>query len=369
MNDDLRRAVEHDLPQLAQALGRDALAGVTGRWPNQFRGEIIDWARTPHYAGPVTVNGVTGYEYQPYHRAGRVHDKARITFFGLSVRAIEDIAVGELEVLNPGAGDSSMEVDSTSNDSPSKITHETEIEQEVEKEETTTSTTTTSIEIRNSIQTHGGASLEVFTAGGQTETEITERMERSLGHEWRSSTRVRDAVRRSYEVWPYMDWTLSCERSIRHIRQDVSMTGRLDCQVRIDSQDGTSFDFDSLQDVIDCLRGLRPSPYGAKWGDAFRSHPLADSVIAAWPVPALTLNCPIEGRRTRYVKTHSVQTPIVGREDLAKAWMAQEGFTIDNLNDIDDLDDGLPDDLDDDLPDDLDDDLPDDLDDDPVGTA
>ncbi len=346
MNDDLRNLVENELPVLAGCIARDMLrdCGVVPRseHPDQrirdrWHPGQVDLTEPMQYMGPTTdrVGGGQGYVYCPVaagpnehngHRGnggfapGAPYKAAKIVFYNVRLTGIEDVLPGDLDVLNPDDRGAKLTVDSYINDGPEPYRKRVEVEEEREREEDHSFGVLVGLEFRRRTLARGGIEMEGIEAGGEVETEITLRAEARTDHEWRRSDRIRHSVEHEYSIAPYHRWSLTSRETIKHIRQDVLVVGKLQCAVRIDSRDRNSTDFDSLDDLIEVGRGLKTGygPYSRWFGEMRKALP--DATFAAWPRPQLRLNLPIEGRRTRYSQAVSRQKPLKNRsqeiEDL-----------------------------------------------------
>ena len=335
MRDDLRTLVENEFPRLALAIARQLATvevvprsqhpdqRIRDRWhPGQ-----VDLARPMVFMGPHEMSeGRTRYAYCPVAAPGNggftpgtPYEAACISFYNVRLVEIEDIEPGDVDVLNPDDPGEALTVIDYLNDGPTIYRKRMESEKEREREEEHSFGVMVGMEYRRRALARGGIEMEGVEAGGEVEEELTLRAEARTDHEWRKSDRLRDSVEDEYEVAPFHHWTLTTRKNVKNIRQDVLVTGRLQCAVRIDSRDRNSTDFDSLDDLIDTFRGLNPKygPY-SRWFGRMR-HALPDAVFDAWPMPKLRLNLPIEGKRTRYEKAVSRQMPLPGHEEDAAA--------------------------------------------------
>ena len=337
--DDLRTLVEVDLPQLALGIARDALA-LCDWQPAQFHAGNCDYSRGMHYMGP---DG-NSYGYCPFNPDGSPREAAQIWFREPRLIEITDVVPGEVQDLEPNAPLEDLIVDAHVNDGPSPITHATKTEEEGETEDQKSWSETTSKEFQARIKmaAEAGISIELLDVKTSSEFEqtLTRRLEKTEAGAWRRSDRVLDAVEKTYQVFPFMSWELTTQRAIRHIRQDTTARGRLDCKVRIDVQNWSAADWDSLEDLFEMFRGLKTgyARFGQWWSSRTSLHggppALADSVIDAWHRPHLALTSTAEGKRTRYTQATSRQTPIKGKQALALDYLTKNGFSIEAIQQV-----------------------------------
>ena len=340
MNDDLRQLAEVDFPRLARDIASQALSRCDWQ-PAQFHPGNVDYRRPMNYMGPSEIDGKPAFGYCPYNYDGSPRTQAQIWFYAPRLVEVTGVEPGDIEDLDPGAAPEQFTVDSHANDGPSKIKHttRTETESESEDEHSWSETTSKEFTARIKMAAEAGISIELLDVGtsGEFEQTLTKRLERTESGAWRKSDRVLDVVEREYSIFPYMDWSLTSERSVKHIRQGTTAMGRLECKVRVDVQDWSSSDFDSLSDLYDLFRGLKTghARFGQWWSSrtSWNGGPpaIADDVIAKWHRPVLTLTSTVEGKRTRYTRGSSRQTPIAGREPLALSYLKEHGFTLDAI--------------------------------------
>ena len=342
--DDLRKLVEEDFPALALDIARDALAKCDWQ-PAQFHAGNCDYGRGMYYMGPSNIGGQPAYGYCPFNRGGGgPRREAQVWFYAPRLIEIDDVVPGDIQDLDPHAEPETFTVDAHANDGPSVITHATKTERETETEDQKSWSETTSKEFQARIKmaAEAGISIELLDVGTSSEFEqtLTKRVEKVEAGEWRKSDRLLDAVEKSYSIYPFMNWELTSQRSIKHIRQDTVATGKLECKVRIDVQNWSAADWDSLEDLFDLFRGLKTgyARFGQWWSSrtSLNGGPpaIADDVIDGWHRPRLSLTSTAEGKRTRYTKGSSKQTPIAGKEALALDYLTKHGFSLESIQKV-----------------------------------
>jgi len=302
MRDDLRALVERDLPKLAHQIASQALGRVNARFPNHFRYEIIDYGHAMHYAGPVDMGGgEIGYRYYPWHKDGRPHDKGRIIFHNVRCVEVEDVDLGEVQELSRGETSETIAIKRTNNGSSRIPVKFTQAEKQAQSSEQTVSAEF-SVEYERTVEASAKAGIKFVEAEAKVTEKFTAKMGASASSRWSQSDSIAASLQERYFVPPRSRWELIIQKTTKHVRQDVLVTGRIQPNVRIDSQDGCSADWSTLEDLFDTFRGLGLD--GDKWGRWYRERQpgrqLADSTVDSWPLPRLKLNLPIEGQRTRF---------------------------------------------------------------------
>ena len=338
-DDDLRKLIEEDFPKLAHSIAKDALSKIWLHWidkpyKHRFHPNWCDYSKPMHFEGVQKSGGGDSdvYAYNPMNNWGNPQKEARIIFYNPRVIDISKIETGNLNILNPNDKSESLTVDSYLNDTNSVYVKRTEVETEKEREETHSFGVEVSQEFRLKMGRNAGIDMEVFSAGGDMEVELTSRIEARTDHEWRKSDTVRSAVEETYTVNPKCLWELSVERSMKHIRQDIFMTGLLDCSVWIVHANWFDDSYMTLRELFDVFRGVKGKDTPIGW--YFKDNPISDEIVDSWEIPNLTLNVPMEGKRTRYSRTVSKETPIEETKPLSKAEL-DEIPELDGWEDID----------------------------------
>lgn len=307
MKDDLRKLVEQDLPKLAQAIIRDGLSKVHRYAPggaskagSNFHPDIINPDALPRFIRTTSKADTAAYEYHAIHRQGRVHDKAKIIFFNVNIVDIDDIETGSLQDLGSQT-DKNHQVDETINGGSEPILYKVNVSESKTEESEESYSASLSLEYQRQVEATAGIKIAEAKV---TET-LTAKAEASASGEWRKSDSLSESVDKSYKIPAKTHWILTNEKSVKHIRQDCLVTGLLECAIHIDSWKWFAHDWWSIRDLQDQMRGLSKEEgnvVGRYWNDRVHGYQVPDKVLEAWPIPRLTLNIPIEGKRTRYSK-------------------------------------------------------------------
>ena len=314
MKDDLRRLVETELPKLAQAIIRDGLSMVPRYAPggrsksgNWFAGELVDTDLLPFFVGPRRKGDTDGYLY--HARAKRLGGKpdhlAEILFYDINIIDVDDVTVGQLQDLG-SKKDSHFQVDEYYNGGSKEIKYAVNVSESKTTEEEKSFSASISAEYTREVEATAGIKIAEAKV---TET-LSVKAEASASGEWRKSDSLSESVDKKYTIPPHKHWVLTCEKSTKHIKQDVLVTGLLTCKIWINSHKWAATDFESIDDLKQHMRGLGHdgNAWGRFWRDRTNGIQVADSVLDAWPIPRLTLNIPMEGKRTRYSKAVVTET-------------------------------------------------------------
>ena len=337
--DDMRQLIEKDFPQLALQIAETMSLIDHRSWvhpsKHRFAHEYCDYSKGMWFHGVYKNSGGTDvYKYSPYGNDGKTPYKScSIAFYKPSLVDVDDISVGTLNAKPSKNGTQTVTVDQYTNDGPTQFRRRVETEQEKEKEEEHSFGLTVGTEFRLRMSRSAGIDMKGFSASQDIEVEMEQRFEARTDHEWRKSDRLRSSVEDEYLVDPYMDWTLTTQRTQKDIEQDVFVTGILDCCVEVYVWNWFCANFDTIKGLQDVVGGItgRNDPIG--WH--FKNHPETEDHINSWHRPKLTLNFPIKGKRTRYSRAVSKQTPISGRDNERNRLDKLAGIDLDDLPDID----------------------------------
>ena len=319
MKDDLRRLVETEFPKLAVAI-LEELSHVDKYAPgghrkkgssNLFHKERIDPTRC-HYVGPVDSGRLggsddqVGYEYHTVLQNGRSNSGGKIIFFDVGITDIEDVEAGDLQDLGSKT-DTDFVVDEHYHGGSTPIEYEVSTSKTETSEEEQSFSASISAEYTREVEAKAGI--------GIAEAKVTETLslkaEASASGEWRKSDSLTEQTRKKYIIPPRTHWQLTSEKSIKHIRQDILVTGLLTCKIHVDSWRWAAHTWDTIGKLKSACRGLDKSgnPWSRFWANQTNGRQTADRVLDAWPIPVLTLNIPLEGKRTRYTKAVTKETP------------------------------------------------------------
>lgn len=308
MKDDLRKLVEQELPKLAKSIIKDGLSIVpryysggrkgSGNW---FHESLVNTDMTPFFVGPRKKGDADGYLYHVIaKRLGNKPDHlAEILFYDINIIDIDDVDVGTLQDLG-SKKEANFQVDEYYNGGSEAIEYNVNVSESKTTEEEKSFSASISAEYTREVKATAGIKL--------AEAEVTETLslkaEASASGEWRKSDSLSETVDKKYTIPAKKHWVLTCEKSLKHIRQDVLVTGLLTCKIWINSHKWAATDFESIDDLKQHMRGLgnAGNVWGKFWRDRYHGKRVDDATLDAWPVPRLTLNIPMEGKRTRYSK-------------------------------------------------------------------
>ena len=308
MKDDLRRLVENELPKLAQAIIRDGLSIVpryysggrkgSGNW---FNKDLVNTDALPFFVGPRRKGDTDGYLYHVIaKRLGNKPDHlAEILFYDINIVDVDDVQVGQLQDLGSKT-DSNFGVDEYYNGGSNEIEYTVNVSESKTSEEEKSFAASISAEYTREVEATAGIKI----AEAKVTESLTVKAEASASGEWRKSDSLSETVDKKYTIPAKKHWVLTCEKSIKHIRQDVLVTGLLQCKIWINSHKWAATDFDSIDSLKKHMQGLGNdgNVWGKFWRDRYNGQRVDDKTLEAWPIPRLTLNIPMEGKRTRYSK-------------------------------------------------------------------
>ena len=220
-----------------------------------------------------------------------------------------DPQVGSLQVIDVPGSNKKVTVDEFINDGPTVFYRNVETEEEKIKEKELTFGQAVSAEFSLQMKRSAGIELKAISAGAELTTTLTTKAEATASQAFKKSDRIRDQIQDKYTIDPYMHWSLTTERSVKNVRQDVFVTGALDFSVRFNSSRLCMADYESFDDILGYFR--RTKPGGSWFGDRIReSKTGAEAIEEMEKGVIVTVNCPIKGTRARYSRLISKQTPI-----------------------------------------------------------
>ena len=308
--------LENPIPNHLAKLARDiAYYGLNQRVRRNYfeEGEVANYSNPKfHYDGPVGINGKQGYRYNPYARDGRTPVKAgEIIFYDLRVKGIDgvDPKVGSLQAIDVPGTTKMVQVDEYINSTPTTFQRTVSVENEKTESKEYSFGQMVSTEFSVQMERSAGIKIKAIDAGAKLTTTLTAKAEATASQAFSKSTKLSEIVADSYTVAPWQHWTLVTERSIKNVKQDVWVTGLLDCSVRIHSSHYCMADYDSLDDIWGYFRNIQYG--GNKFGDLIRRSKTPRSIVDRMAESVkVTINCPIKAKRARYSKMVSKQTPI-----------------------------------------------------------
>lgn len=327
MNDDLHKLVDDQLPRLAYQIMRPVWEIGThfnnGRW-NFLRSanwDDLDGRKALYYAGPVEIDGQNGFRYTGRWPVDQRSNRALmkqwfIAFHGFRSKGLGDIPDTPV-VVDPGAV-TLMQVDKTANNGPGFLDYKIVRHEERDTAHEKSVGALAELEYKRSLRALvKGGIPGVGEAEVETTTELRARVEAQTHAAWKASDTLANTVEASYQVYPYHQLTVSVERGNPRVRQTIPMSHDLDCSVTINVY-GAFHDItlDSLEDVAETWRGVRPGP------DVlvahFAQHPVDPS---GWVRPNAKFDLVLEADRVRYSDVQYDHVPIPGKEALAQRYV------------------------------------------------
>ena len=297
----LREVVDVTLPTLAHKLNKEIFAkqndGHFARWH-----QIADLDRLPaREIRQVFNRSEIGYRYQPYYKHWKdrgldpntVCKEMGMFFFNLRLADVTSLEMGDLDITNER--NKSTNVIKYLNNSSSEIPlrRETETEKETEKTETQESELT--LGFKQSFSVSGMYCGVTANASMEMEQNIKSRKESTM----RALVKSRELGSREFIIKPYSRWEMTYSKSIADVAQDVTMTGRLEANVRIANWQNFECFFDSIADMMGALSGV--STENNFISNYFGSHGrgVPQSVLDSFELPVVTMTLRQKGEASK----------------------------------------------------------------------
>ena len=327
------------LPRFAMTIFRDVIAPV--RHPVNELNPLApsehwcDYNKGLHYEGHWK-DGQVIHSFQPYWKSGQVCRDAIIKISNVRVVGADKIEIGTVDAVDqPKNGTENRVLDEILNDNetpiPSTINFEKLVEAEEQKSKETEWGVAASLEVKRAMEAKAGVE---GIAEATSSIEITAKVESHVNQKMGKTNRRLEALRqgqeRTYTAAPFTKLEVVQETSVKNVRMDVLVHGRLECTINVWAcMSGNSrragnqqynMTWDSINELERILRGELADKH--EWFSNHYAQPKnrwgSNKIANKLNRPVLTVNVPVEGQNVLSSKIVSHRTILPGHPEYGR---------------------------------------------------